>query len=484
MYTTLLAGCGPGLRTGPGSKWREFEQSYPCSNAQGEEKSLHKHFYILFVGRDGQLCRVQIPIFYLCTLLVVAVISLTGIVNSYSRVQDKVSRFNELRSEKEALAERYSRLEQVDHEKDIEVTALASLASEVSVLYGLKPNPILTSVAVEMKAEQVDMSIEQLYALKNSALTGATSIGVSLNSTHALTMADWLRASAASPAVWPVVGRITGAFGKRTDPFNGEGAFHRGVDISAAYGEPVVAPADGQVVYADFINGYGRTTVLKHGHGMTTLYGHLASFAVIAGQEVRRGDVIGYVGLSGRSTGPHLHYEVRINDVPVNPHKYLHVMPAHRGSTLVDASTSRESKPKSQPRVSQQISIIPTQNSAGTAPTSDKSTGLPRITGIRHWSSSGASTVVLNLRYPVHYEAHRLTGPDRIYFDLHDVTLVPGLSDKTIEIHDALLVRVRVAQRAEGITRMVLETSGPPTYSVSFEQNPCRLVVQVRRATV
>jgi murein DD-endopeptidase MepM/ murein hydrolase activator NlpD len=443
---------------------------------------LHRRFYILFVGRDGQLCRVQIPIFYLCMLVVGAVISLTGIVNSYSRVQDKVSRFSELRSEKEALAERYSWLEQVDREKDIQVAALASLASEVSVLYGLKPNPILTtSVAVEMKAEQVNMSIDQLYALKNSALTGATTIGMNLDPTHALTLADWIRASAA-PAVWPVVGRVTGAFGKRADPFNGEGAFHRGVDISTAYGEPVVAPADGQVVYADFVNGYGRTTVLRHCHGITTLYGHLASFAVIAGQEVRRGDVIGYVGLSGRSTGPHLHYEVRINDVPVNPHKYLHVMPAHQGSTLVDASTSRENGPKSQPRVSQQISLISTQNnSAGTAPTSDKSTGLPRITGIRHWSSLGASTVVLNLRYPLHYEAHRLTGPDRIYFDLHDATLVPGLSDKTIEIHDALLVRVRVAQRAEGITRMVLETSGPPTYSVSFEQNPCRLVVQVRK---
>jgi murein DD-endopeptidase MepM/ murein hydrolase activator NlpD len=447
---------------------------------------LHKRFYILFVGRGSQLCLVQIPIFYLCTLLVGTVMGLTGIVSSYSRIQGKVSHFNQLSSEKEALAARYSRLEQVDHEKDIEVIALASLASEVSVLYGLKPNPILTAgVAVEMGAQQVEKSMEQLYALKNSALNGAMSIGASLNSTHALTVADWLRASAAGPAMWPVVGRITGAFGIRTDPFNGEGAFHHGVDISTAYGEPVVAPADGQVVYADFINGYGRTTVLKHGHGMTTLYGHLSSFAVIAGQEVRRGDVIGYVGLSGRSTGPHLHYEVRINDVPVNPHKYLRVMPAHPGSTLASASTSQESGSKSQPRLTQQTSRISTQNhSAGATPTSEKNTGLPRITGIRHWSSSGATTVVLNLRYPVRFEAHRLTDPDRIYLDLHDATLDPGLSDQTIEIHDALLVRLRVARRREGITRMVLETSSPPTYSVSFERNPCRLVVQVRKANV
>ena len=92
--------------------------------------------------------------------------------------------------------------------------------------------------------------------------------------------------------------------------------------------------------------------------------------------------------------------------------------------------------------------------------------------------------MVVDLRDPVRYEAHRLTDPDRIYFDLHDATLVPGLSDKTIEIHDALLVRVRVAQRTEGITRMVLETSGPPSYSASFQQDPYRLVVQVRKSRV
>jgi len=106
---------------------------------------------------------------------------------------------------------------------------------------------------------------------------------------------------------------------------------------------------------------------------------------------------------------------------------------------------------------------------------------LPRVTGIRHWSSADVSTVVLDLEDQVQYEAHRLTGPDRIYFDLHDTSLGSELAGKTIDIGDALLTRVRVAQPVTGLTRMVLETKGNSNFSVSLEPNPYRLVVQVRR---
>jgi murein DD-endopeptidase MepM/ murein hydrolase activator NlpD len=103
------------------------------------------------------------------------------------------------------------------------------------------------------------------------------------------------------------------------------------VDISAGIGCPVIAPADGIVTFADFLGGYGRAINVDHGHGISTRYGHLSSFAVTAGQYIHRGDTIGYVGASGRATGPHLHYEVRINDVPVNPYKYLRLTMAHLG---------------------------------------------------------------------------------------------------------------------------------------------------------
>jgi len=116
---------------------------------------------------------------------------------------------------------------------------------------------------------------------------------------------------------------VTSSFGQREDPFNGEGAFHAGIDISAGFGTSVRAAADGSVYTASMMNGYGREVVIDHGHGVKTVYGHLSGFSVVAGQQVKRGQVIGYVGLSGRSTGPHLHYEVRVGNTPVNPHKYL-----------------------------------------------------------------------------------------------------------------------------------------------------------------
>jgi murein DD-endopeptidase MepM/ murein hydrolase activator NlpD len=234
-----------------------------------------------------------------------------------------------LRTQKDELTNRYSRLEQVAKEKDLQVASLGSLASEVSTLYGLKQDPILVKASSsEMKEAQIAYSMDQLYTLKSVALSGAAATGISLGLTRNATPADWLRANSA-PNVWPVEGPITGSFGERTDPFNGEGAFHSGVDIGSTYGQPVVAPADGVVMFADFMGGYGRAIVIEHGHGITTRYGHLASFGVAVGQHVHRGDTIGYVGLSGRSTGPHLHYEVRINDTPVNPYKYLRITLAH-----------------------------------------------------------------------------------------------------------------------------------------------------------
>jgi murein DD-endopeptidase MepM/ murein hydrolase activator NlpD len=167
-----------------------------------------------------------------------------------------------------------------------------------------------------------------LYALRTSALSGVATAGIDSDSRRLTSLADWVRAAEA-PTLWPVEGRVTSSFGERIDPFNGEGAFHSGVDISTAYGTPIVAPADGVVQFADFMSGYGRLVMIDHGHGITTRYGHMSAFAVSPGQSIKRGQIIGYVGASGRVTSAHLHYEVRINDTPVNPYKYLRTTLAH-----------------------------------------------------------------------------------------------------------------------------------------------------------
>jgi murein DD-endopeptidase MepM/ murein hydrolase activator NlpD len=139
------------------------------------------------------------------------------------------------------------------------------------------------------------------------------------------------------PSLWPVSGRLMGGYGVRSDPFSGEGAMHTGVDISAPQGTPVRATADGIVLHAGWNGGYGRCVIVDHGNNYQTWYAHLSRMDVIEGEEIRQGEMLGAVGTSGRSTGAHLHYEVRIGTTPVNPYRFL-----QRASSVRTAATPRE----------------------------------------------------------------------------------------------------------------------------------------------
>jgi murein DD-endopeptidase MepM/ murein hydrolase activator NlpD len=297
---------------------------------------LKKRCYIIFVARDeeGHIRKVPIPMQYAYIFVAAAVIgafTISGLAGSYSRMLLKTAKFNQVRQEHEALRRDYKNLENVAKQKDIQAASLGLLASEVTHFYGLRQGADAKSAkAADIKAPASDefteasyiKSLDQLYALRNSAVSGAATQGLRFSLGEAVSTDDWA-AVASAPTLWPVEGRVTSSFGEREDPFNGEGAFHSGVDIATTYGTPVHSPADGVVVSAAFSSGYGREVVIDHGHGVRTIYGHLSGFAVVPGQEVKRGAVIAYVGDSGRSTGAHLHYEVRIHDQPVNPHKYL-----------------------------------------------------------------------------------------------------------------------------------------------------------------
>jgi murein DD-endopeptidase MepM/ murein hydrolase activator NlpD len=127
----------------------------------------------------------------------------------------------------------------------------------------------------------------------------------------------------ATPSMWPIVGWISSDFGNRRDPFTGTNDFHPGLDISAQHGSPIHAPADGTIDSAGFNGNYGNMVVIEHGFGLATRYGHMSRFVVAAGQPIRRGEVIGYVGSTGRSTSPHLHYEVLVNGQLTNPFRFL-----------------------------------------------------------------------------------------------------------------------------------------------------------------
>lgn len=128
---------------------------------------------------------------------------------------------------------------------------------------------------------------------------------------------------AATPTLWPVLGWVTSEFGYRISPFTGGREFHAGIDIATRFGKPIIAPADGIVAEVTYRQDLGHTVKIEHGHQFATQYGHLMKTVVKEGTSVKRGQVIGYVGNSGQSTGPHLHYAVFVNGVAINPRKYL-----------------------------------------------------------------------------------------------------------------------------------------------------------------
>ena len=126
-----------------------------------------------------------------------------------------------------------------------------------------------------------------------------------------------------TPSVWPAEGHLSSGFGYRISPFTGQAKLHAGLDIANRIGTPIIAPAKGTVTFAGWQGAYGNYITINHGNAISTHYAHLQRWIVKEGQMVNRGDLIGYIGNSGRSTGPHLHYEVRVGGVPVNPMRYI-----------------------------------------------------------------------------------------------------------------------------------------------------------------
>ena len=304
---------------------------------------LRKRYYILFVARDqdGRVRKIPLPLHYVYGFVAAALVgafTIVGLAGSYTRMLLKTESFNQVRQERETLRKNYRQMAQIAHDRDVQVASLGALASEVTALYGLRQNKLLSarpsasaasaptpaSLALtdEVDQQAVKLSINQFYALRTQAMSGRMTRALEGGLTPSYT-GDWGRIVDA-PSLWPIEGRIASSFGQREDPINGEeGAFHPGVDIDAPWGTPVRAAGDGDVAGTTLGAGYGRGVVIDHGHDLVTLYGHLSSVAVLPGQHVTRGQVIGYVGQTGRATGPHLHYEVRIHNVPVNPHKFL-----------------------------------------------------------------------------------------------------------------------------------------------------------------
>lgn len=290
---------------------------------------MRKRFYTVLVSHDpyGRVRKLNLPGYIIYIILLAALVGgavIVAGVTSYGRMLLRVAEVRRLEAERQQLDQQNENLRATVTQTHRWLTSLQSLANEVALTYGLlrlRQTPF-------GNIELVSAPPSPVYEFRDSLARfqflrrHATAITLYARGVRPLPGQSFTDLSY-TPSLWPVLGRLTSSYGQRLDPFNGEGSVHAGVDISTAYGNPVRAAADGFVVAIGPRTGYGRVVVVDHGFGITTWYAHLSEYRAYVGQAVRRGDIIGYVGDSGRSTGPHLHYEVRLHETPVNPWRFL-----------------------------------------------------------------------------------------------------------------------------------------------------------------
>lgn len=227
---------------------------------------------------------------------------------------------DENRTVKLALGPQPQSMDNVEaYNEPMEERGPASLIGKEDSIFLEKPPLDLSEgeLASEDHKDYSSLSVRIEKAVKDTTLReqGVLQLWESLSNRQSL-----LRST---PSMRPAMGWITSRFGYRVSPFSGKAALHQGVDFASAPGTPVYAPADGVVSYAGYDQGYGKLVSIDHGYGVVTRYGHNSQLFVVVGQKVRRGDVISATGSTGRSTGTHLHYEVRVNGLPVDPMNYI-----------------------------------------------------------------------------------------------------------------------------------------------------------------
>ena len=279
---------------------------------------MRQEYFVVVLAHSlrGRLRRIHIPhqaVYAVLGLALLGCFTVFGFVASYARMAWKVANYNALRRDADTLRARYQNLQKVVNQTDQQLASLEIYAQEVSIAYGIKQKlegPSDISGEGKLTPSFAE-SVEEYNFLRS-----ANAMELHSDRTR------WIQPANARPSIWPVAGRLTGAFGGRMDPFSGEGAFHTGVDIAAPPGTPVRTTADGVVLQASWEGGYGLMVAVDHGGGVDTYYAHLSRCYVQTGQAVRLGQIVGAVGATGRVTAPHLHYEVRIGGAPVNPYRY------------------------------------------------------------------------------------------------------------------------------------------------------------------
>ena len=261
---------------------------------------------------------------WVLTALGVLALMLTGILAHYTWIAVEVAEVKRLRAENLALATKAKAYEENAGQLQAKLLALQGLVNKLGVMAGVDqslPDAAIGGVGGLTRVETTAPSVDIASTLRSMDET----VGNLTEKSTRLEafFRDQRELLASTPSIWPVRGYLSASFGKRIDPFTSQPDFHPGLDISTPTGTQVVVPADGVVVFCGQKNGYGNALVVDHGYGIVTRYGHLAGFNVKAGQRVRRGEVVAFVGNTGRSTAPHLHYEVWVDDQAQNPIQFI-----------------------------------------------------------------------------------------------------------------------------------------------------------------
>jgi murein DD-endopeptidase MepM/ murein hydrolase activator NlpD len=294
---------------------------------------MKQEYFVVVLAHSlrGRLRRVHIPhqmVYGILALAFLGCFSVFGFVASYARMAWKVANYNALKQEADGLRARYQSLQKVVGQTNEQLASLQLYAKEVSVAYGIKQK-LEGPADISAEGKLVPTFAESVQDYDFLRTTNLLALPTR-NSGR-------LRPPGAQPSMWPVQGLITGPYGRRSDPFSDEGAFHKGVDISVPSGTAAHVTADGMVIQAEMVTGgYGRLVVVDHGGGIQTYYAHLSRIYVHAGQELRRGDLVGATGSTGRVTAPHLHYEVRVGGTPMNPGRYLSTAAIYQGPARKD----------------------------------------------------------------------------------------------------------------------------------------------------
>ncbi len=251
-------------------------------------------------------------------------VGLVAIVAHYTWINVEVAELARLRGENLALAAKARAYEENAGRLQARVLTLQGMVTKLGLMAGVEeslPEAGLGGVGGTTRLETAAPSLDIGASLQDmdqtvSALTEKSSRLQAFFEDQQVLLAS-------TPSIWPVRGYLSASFGNRKDPFTGMPDFHPGIDVSTPRGTQIIAPADGVVTFRGPRGAYGNALVVDHGYGIVTRYAHLDGFNTRPGQRVRRGDVIGFVGNTGRSTAPHLHYEVWVDDQLRNPIKFI-----------------------------------------------------------------------------------------------------------------------------------------------------------------